>query len=202
MKYVWIALAGAALVLPPLLDYHAFSLLDASFAVRLCGMTGFTLMSLQFLLASRLPFLVRPFGQSRLMKVHRKTGAAAWIFLLCHGLGYLVLKTVWEGELRLTLSYEWPLVIGLTGLFLLSIIAATALYRKTLHLPYKTWKKIHRTAYFIYPPLFVHALLLGSTIQSAPAVKAQWVGIFAFVLCGWGWRAGSYLKSRETEPSQ
>ena len=196
MKLVGSIFLLSALILPPLLDYAAFSLLDLTFLVRICGLTGFTLMSLQFILTSRLPFMEAAFGRKLLIGLHRKSGAAAWGVLCVHGLVSLGLKNAREGGLTFSMPYDLPVAGGMVSLVLLTMIVLTAVYRKVLKISYQTWKRIHRISFFLYPLLFIHALILGSTLLAVTAVKIQWFLMFALVLGSWIWKVMLYSRSQ------
>ena len=185
MKYLWILIVSTALILPPLMDAMSFSVFDLYYIVRVCSLMGFTLMSFQFLTVAPFPFLTKLFGKGVLIKLHRKSGTASWLLLMIHGVLYLGLKISWEGNLSFILPDESSVILGIAGLTLLTLIAVTAIYRKAMRLPYDSWKKLHRISYFIYPLLFAHSMLLGSTIMSVKAVKVQWIIMFVLVMVSW-----------------
>lgn len=196
MKYLYILLAAAIILVPPIADVLVFGFFDLGMVIRIFGLLGFSLMSLQFILAARIPFIERVFGQDRLIRVHRLSGTASWAFLLAHGILHMVQRYVWTGSLKIDLAYEAPVLGGLIGLAVLTIVAITAMFRKLLKIPYDSWKRIHRTMYFFYPLLFLHSMLLGTSFMASRFLYYFWIALFAIVLCTWLWTFVHWIRSR------
>jgi DMSO/TMAO reductase YedYZ heme-binding membrane subunit len=53
-----------------------------------------------------------------------------------------------------------------------------ALLSRRLHLKLRTWKKIHKAAYVVFPLGWVHSLLIGTTLQKGPA-RVLWFALAA-----------------------
>jgi DMSO/TMAO reductase YedYZ heme-binding membrane subunit len=65
-------------------------------------------------------------------------------------------------------------VLGVVTLVALCAAVLAALLSRRLHLKVQTWKRIHRTTYVVFPLGLVHSLLIGTTLQKAPA-RIMWI---------------------------
>jgi predicted ferric reductase len=180
------ALAGFLLVFP-IVVWASYSAWPPTWPLLLyqlsqvCALIGFNLLTFQFLLASRMPILEMGLGQDRLFQVHRAFGIAGFGFVALHGLAY----TTWELIARGSISVSLLKLAGVLGLTLTALIAVVAMYHDRFGMKYETWKNIHRLTFLILPMVFVHSLLLGSTIISSQAVRIQWfvlVGLYGVVV--------------------
>jgi len=54
-------------------------------------------------------------------------------------------------------------------LAVLCVAVLAALLSRRLHLKLKTWKRIHKAAYVVFPLGWVHSLIIGTTIQKGLA---------------------------------
>jgi DMSO/TMAO reductase YedYZ heme-binding membrane subunit len=197
MKKVFIVLGFIALLLlPPAIRMIRSPFLDIRTIIRLAGLVGFTLMSFQFILSARLPFIERTFGQDKLMVAHRTAGISSLIVLFAHGPLYLIDRISLEGGLFLQLPQELPIVSGSLGFTLLLFLGIGAAFRAALRIPYDLWKTMHKLTYFLYPMLFIHAMLLGGTIRSSIVVYIQFLLMFALVLVSWVWRLSLGIRAR------
>lgn len=185
------------LVLPPASYIFINPVVDAFMFIRVFGLLGFTLISLQFLLSSRLPFIEKTYGQDQLIFVHRLAGIAAVLLLLGHGVIYLIYRISASGGLRLRFPSDIPVLGGIAGLIILILVAFTAAFRVNLKLSYERWKILHRVTFILYPGLFIHSMLLGTTIASNRLVYILWLTMFAMVLYSWVWRIHLFLRSRK-----
>ncbi|AHC13600.1 ferredoxin reductase family protein [Salinispira pacifica] len=198
MKKTILNLAALVLlVLPPATYIFINPVVDAFMFIRVFGLVGFTLISLQFLLSSRLPFIEKTYGQDQLIYVHRLAGITAVLLLIGHGVIYLVYRISASGGLRLRFPSDIPVLGGIAGLILLILVAFTAAFRVNLKLSYERWKILHRITFVLYPGLFIHSMLLGTTIASNRLVYILWLTMFAMVLFSWVWRIHLYLRSRK-----
>jgi len=146
-------------------------LYDAS---RLLAVLGFVVLFFQYVLASRVRAFESSLGLDRLIQAHRKTGIAALALLLLHG----VLYTSYELALGF-LSLGWQKLLGIGALVLLIVVAGAALLWKSLGWRYETWKRVHYASYVILPLGFLHALLLGTTVNSSPVIRVYFIVLLA-----------------------
>jgi predicted ferric reductase len=196
-KALFIALAIVVVLLPPVFRIARTPFFDLRMIIRLSALVGFTLMSLQFILSARIPLLEKTFGQDRLMLAHRTAGIASVVILFAHGPVYLIDRILVDGGLFLNLPAELPVVSGSVGFILLVALGIGAAFRIALKIPYDLWKTMHRLTYFIYPMLFLHAMLLGGTIRASRPVYIQFLVMFALVLIGWVWRLSLGIRARK-----
>jgi predicted ferric reductase len=113
-------------------------------------------------------------GLDRLYVVHRTVGIAALTMLVLHGLLYTTFELA-LGFLSLNLNK----LLGITGLLLIIVVAVVALAWRAFHFSYETWKKIHWASYVILPLVFVHSILLGTTVRSSPVLRTYFIVLLA-----------------------
>ena len=147
--------------------------LDAAFLglylpARLLALVGLVLMFYQFVLASRVGLLQRWFKRASLLKTHRSLGKVAYLLVLIHGVAMLAFDLVAAGEIFLFTEKT----LGLIGLVLLTFGVLAAWFFKPLKLSLKQWRTIHLVTYVVFPMVVVHALALGTTVNSVPLVRA------------------------------
>lgn len=146
-------------------------LYDAS---RLLAVLGFVVLFFQYVLASRVRAFESSLGLDRLIQVHRKTGIAALALLFLHG----VLYSSYELALGF-LTLGWQKLLGIGALVLLIAVAGAAILWKSLGWRYETWKRVHYASYVILPLGFLHALLLGTTVNSSLVTRIYFIVLLA-----------------------
>ena len=135
---------------------------------RLLALLGFVLIFYQFVLTARLPFLEAALKRPKMVKTHRSLGKAGFVMVLAHGVIMLLLDP--------TLYLENTL--GLIALTLLAIAVLAAWFFKPLKFSLKTWRAIHLVTYLVLPLVFIHAILLGSTVLAYRPVWWLFVAMF------------------------
>lgn len=147
--------------------------LDAPFLfiylpARLMALLGLTLMFFQFLLSARVSLVERRYKRSTLVKTHRRLGKVAFLAVLLHGLGMLTFDLLSAGEI-----FWYPeMIAGLTALVLLTFAVLAAWFFKPLRLSFRQWRTIHLATYLVFPIVIWHALMLGSTVNAVPSLRA------------------------------
>ncbi len=184
------------LLLPPVARIVRNPFFDIRMIVRLAGLIGFTLMSIQFMLSSRIPLLEKSFGQDKLILAHRTAGIASVLILAAHGPLYLIERISLDGGLFFAVPQDLPIINGIVGFVILLLLGISAAFRLALGIPYDRWKTWHRISYVIYPPLFLHAMFLGGTIRSSRIVYIQFIAMFGLVMISWGWRFFLWMRAR------
>lgn len=134
------------------------------------GLVGFVLLFLQFVLASRVRLFERQIGLDRLFVVHRLIGMLGLLLLLAHGVMLNVFDIATSGGIRTSV----PRLLGVVGLVLVIVVAFVAALHRKLHLRYETWKNIHRAGWVVFPLVFVHSMILGTTVNSSVLVRGMW----------------------------
>lgn len=141
------------------------------------GLTGFSLLCLQVLLAGRFKAIDRPFGLDILMQFHKYMGMAAMVLLLAHP----VLLALGHGSWGLfTFDTSWRVNLGKTALLLLVIGVLFALFFLKFGVDYNIWRFSHKGMFAVIVLGFVHGLYIGPDIQSGLA-RGYWISIFAIV---------------------
>jgi DMSO/TMAO reductase YedYZ heme-binding membrane subunit len=136
---------------------------------RAFALVGFVLMFYQFIITARLPFMEAIFKRPNMIKTHRTLGKIGLILVLVHGIILFSMDPTFYFEKNL----------GIIGLALLTVAVIAAWFFKPLKLKLKTWRAIHLAAYLVFPLGFAHALLLGSTVNSARPVYWLFAVLFA-----------------------
>ncbi len=132
-------------------------------AGKSAALVAATLLMFQFALSARLKTLDRLFGIHRLLRLHSISGPTAASLALSHP--FLIYGSKVYGGQE-TLAELWPQLLGGAILLILATIAATTLGRSFLELRYEKWKRIHQLAFVTVVLIGVHALVLGTDLQS------------------------------------
>ncbi|MFW5686126.1 MAG: hypothetical protein ACOC0O_05670 [Spirochaetota bacterium] len=141
---------------------------------RAFGLIGFVLMFYQFILASRIPFLEQVLPRAKQLKTHRTLGKVGGILMLTHGTFMILFDLISLGSVAFTAGK----LIGIIALFLVINAVVAAWFLRELEFKQQTWRRIHYAAYVVFPPVFVHAMLIGNTVRSYLAVRV----LFAILL--------------------
>jgi len=141
---------------------------------RLLALLAFALMFFQFVLSSRIPWVERGLGPAALFRIHRRWGLIAFALILLHP-ALLLLSEELQGYAS---AMSPPKVLGAVTLLALCAAVLAALLSRRLHLTLRTWKRIHKAAYVVFPLGWVHSLLIGTTLQKGPA-RVLWFALAA-----------------------
>lgn len=169
--FIAVPIAAWAAAMAPLFGQVPISYL----ILQVAAFIAFTLFFFQFVLSSRIRIFEKDIGLDRLFVAHRLVGQVGLAFALAHLVFVGIYELGYLGQLSLNIGKA----IGVVALLGLIVVGATASTYKKLNLRYETWKNIHRAAYFIYPLLFAHILLLGSTVSASP-----WAAGYVYVIIG------------------
>lgn len=183
-----LAAAYVLLVLSPVLISWWFVPVDEEevlwrLAGKQAGLLGMAVLLVQPLLAARLRWMERPFGQDRLLRFHRLMGAAALALLVVHPV-LLAAGSRWS--LLYSLSVPWPILLGKAALVLLAMLVAAAWAFGRLPLTYERWRTGHGVAAVLVLVLGAgHAFIVGDDVGAAPLhtlVPAALAAVLAVVL--------------------
>jgi predicted ferric reductase len=144
---------------------------------RLLALLGYVILFVQFVLSSRIRLFEAELGLDRLYVVHRAAGVTALTMLFLHG----ALYTTFELALGF-ISLSAEKLLGVLALVILILVAAIALAWKAFHWSYETWKRIHWLSYLLLPLVFIHSLLIGTTVKRSPMLRIY----FLVLLCLFG----------------
>jgi predicted ferric reductase len=149
------------------------------------GLLAFGILSLQFLLASRLPWIERPFGLDRLIRFHRSMGVTAAALLVAHP----VLMTLsGEPELLTKLSVPWPVQLGRVAVLVLFATVVVSLRRTALRIPYERWRFWHNVAAVgVLGLAFTHSFFVKGGIHTLLG-RIFWIVLVSIALLAWSYR--------------
>lgn len=111
---------------------------------------AFWFMMGQMYLAQPNTFAVKALNMRKLVKLHKIIGYTCCLIVLFHPI-YLVFPRLYEGGISpldslmiiFTSFSSNGVVLGMLSWGLMLLLAITSLLRKSLPLPYKSWKKLH-----------------------------------------------------------
>jgi predicted ferric reductase len=147
-----------------------------------CAVVGFAILSLQFLITTRLPWIEAPFGLDVILVFHRVMALAAIGLLCVHPL----LVAAAEGwSLVIGLHVHWYIWLGRFALALLLLHVSVSLARRALHLSYEQWRRLHNVfAVTILAAGFVHSLMAGDDLHGGGS-RVLWALLPAVGLAAW-----------------
>lgn len=165
------------------------------------AISGFMILLLQFVLASRARWMESPFGMDIILRLHRVMGTLAAVLLLLHPV-----LLAWGRE-KWALLYQpllpWPLEVGRLALLCLVATAVMALFRVSLRLEYQRWRRWHRAlALTVIVLAFVHSLVLGVGSAGHPGdlwplpLRVLWYAAVPVALIAFLHRTGSFPWAR------
>lgn len=168
----------ATVVKPAVNPLHAFG--------RFLGMHLAFAMALQLLLIARLPFLDRRIGMDKLTGWHRWTGFTIFWLALLHPifviLGFARFDKTSFGTVAVTLSGQFPVLIGLIATGLVVVVALLSARAARRRLSYEAWHTIHLLVYAVIVLGLVHQVYEGSAFTTNAFTQLYWWGLWAFAI--------------------
>src|ERR1700722_9816944 len=178
--------------LNPDVDYSTATALGVN-----CALVGFALLSMQFVLTARLPWIEAPFGLDLILRFHRATALVIVVLLCAHP----VLVASDEGwQIFTKLNARWYIWAGRIALILIVALVSTALLRSALRLSYERWRQAHNAiALAILALGLAHAVTIGQDLKNA-GVLTVWTVMPALALATWLYARAirPYLLARRT----
>jgi predicted ferric reductase len=148
----------------------------------LCGVVGFTMLALQFVIAARPRWLEAPFGLDVLLRLHRAMALVALGLLCSHP---LLLATDRGWGLLTNWRARWPLWAGRVALLVLLSHVAVAVWRRIVRLRYETWRRLHNGAAVLLLALaWWHSWTLGDDFDH-PAARLVWAALAGVAWSAW-----------------
>lgn len=135
------------------------------------ALIGFSIIVLQFVLASRPARISHYYGLDMVLRYHKAMGTVAAVLLFFHPL--LVLGGRGEWPLLYRLDIPWFIWLGKIALILVLIQAATGLLQRRF-LEFEKWRQLHNQALFILALVVTHSWMAGNDLQSA-SMQVLWV---------------------------
>lgn len=151
------------------------------------GFIGFSLMSLEFALISRIRPAAEPFGEDALQLFHNWMGGVALGFILAHPVLLIVSgypASCWLNPFAA--CADTATRTALISVILLILLVASSIWRKQLRIPYPVWQLCH--GLFSLAVIFlalVHIFRIGR-YTSTPIMQLVWVfySVMVLVLIG------------------
>ena len=171
---------GPAIVAACVVDKGMLSNFSMTKAADLAALVAIAVLSMQFVLSSRIRWIERPFGLDRIMLFHRFMAITAAALLLAHP---LLLAADPNGDDGWKLLYAfsfadegWKVFIGKAALIMLAVTAVVSLFRLSLKVEYQLWLRLHNIlALCIIAGGFTHSLLIGPHVGGNIPMKTLWV---------------------------
>ncbi len=149
------------------------------------GLLAFVILALQFILASRLPWIERPFGLDRLMHFHRSMGVTVAALLIAHP---LLMALSGEPDLLTKLLVPWPVQLGRVAVLVLFATVVVSIRRTALRISYERWRYWHNVAAVTVLILaFTHSFFVKGGIHTLLG-RTFWILLVGIALVGWGYR--------------
>lgn len=154
-------------------------------AADVLGLLAFGILTLQFFLASRLPWIERPFGLDRVIRFHRSMGVVAATLLIAHP----VLMTLsGEPELLAKLLVPWQIQVARVAVLMLFATVFISLRRTALRIPYERWRTWHNVAALsVLASAFTHSFFVEGGIHTTLG-RIFWIALVALAFSAWGYR--------------
>lgn len=164
-------------ILDPDADHTAVTQLGIN-----CALVGFTLLSMQFVLAARLRWIEGPFGLDLVMRFHRVMALVIVALLFAHP---VLIAGGGSWGLLTRLHVHWYIWTGRIAIFLLAVLVGMALLRRALHLSYEWWRNAHNaTAMGILVLGVVHSMNAGHDLKDAGPITT-WAAMPTLAFLVW-----------------
>jgi len=152
------------------------------------GFIGFSIMSLEFALISRINAAAQPFGEDSLQLFHNIMGTTALGFVLAHPILLIISgypANCWLNPFASCANIST--ITAFLSIVVLLLLIITSIWRKRLGIRYEVWYVLHGLfALFVIFVALVHIFLIGR-YTSTLEMKIVW-GIYAVLVLGLiGW---------------
>jgi predicted ferric reductase len=148
------------------------------------ALVGFTLLSLQFVLAGRFAWIEGPLGLDGLMRFHRAMGIVAAALLLAHP---LLLVPEFGLFLLTRFRVHWYLWVGRLGAIILLLHVSNALLRRAVPFRYQTWRRLHAAVALLLLTMgALHSLAIGDDLTNTRA-RVLWLAVAVMGVGAWGY---------------
>jgi predicted ferric reductase len=143
---------------------------------RNIALTGFMILVLQFLIASRIKWIERPFGLDILIRFHKFIALGAICLLLIHPLLLTRGEAGWQ--LIFGLDMPWFIWAGRAALILLIGLVLVSIYQSKIGLGFEKWRLGHNIfAPAILVLIFIHSWFAGVDLELL-SMQVLWVSAF------------------------
>jgi predicted ferric reductase len=143
---------------------------------RNLALTGFMILVLQFLIASRIKWIERPFGLDILLRFHKFIAVGAFFLLLIHPL--LMTQGDLGWQLIFGLDLPWAIWVGKAALILLMGLVLVSIYQSKMGLSFEKWRLGHNIfAPVILVLIFIHSWFAGVDLELL-SIQIFWISAF------------------------
>lgn len=155
------------------------------------GLIGTDLILVMLVLAARIPWIDRTFGQDAAMTLHRRLGKPALYLILGHGalltLGYALADGVTLLDETLALYSGSDMLLALLGSTLLVLVVVTSLVAVRRRFPYEAWHAIHLLSYAAVLVAVPHQLSAGQVLAEGSLQRIYWIGLYVLAFGSIAW---------------
>ena len=156
------------------------------YSLMISGITAYAMISMQFVLAARIKWIVKTFGFRRVMRFHMAMAIVAACLVFLH-VGLLIWR-IGNWNLLFDPWVIWPIQLGRIVVLALLTILAISFGRKLIPISYANWRWFHNTlAWTILILGFFHSMILGTSFDNM-AYAMIWIAYFAGAIIAWSWR--------------
>ena len=147
-----------------------------------CAVIGFTLLSMQFILTARLPWIEAPFGLDLILYFHR---VMAFVIVALLGAHPLLIASSEGWQLINRFHATWCIWLGRGAVLLIIAQIGAAMFRRILRLPYEYWRHAHNAVAFpILGMGFIHGLFVGEKLNTTGGMIV-WTAPPVIALAAW-----------------
>ncbi|NQX10265.1 ferric reductase-like transmembrane domain-containing protein [Microbacteriaceae bacterium VKM Ac-2855] len=155
------------------------------------GLVGTDLILVMLVLAARIPWIDRTFGQDTAMALHRRLGKPALVLILGHGalltLGYALTDGVTLLDETFALYSGTDMLLALLGSSLLVVVVITSLVAVRRRFAYEAWHAIHLLSYAAVLVAVPHQLSAGQVLAEGSLQRSYWIGLYVLAFGAIGW---------------
>ncbi|PPF71664.1 oxidoreductase [Rathayibacter sp. AY1E6] len=155
------------------------------------GLVGTDLILVMLVLAARIPWIDRTFGQDTAMALHRRLGKPALSLILGHGalltVGYALTDglTLWNETLALYSGAD--MLLALLGSTLLVLVVVTSLVAVRRRFAYEAWHAIHLLSYAAVLVAVPHQLSAGQVLAGSTPQRVYWIALYVLAFGAIAW---------------
>lgn len=167
------------------------------------GLIGTDLLLVMLVLAARVPWVDRTFGQDAAIRLHRRLGKPAVYLILGHGALIIVGYSLRDGlslwHQTLSLFSGADMLLAWLGTCLLVVVVVTSLVVVRRRLAHEVWHAIHLVSYAAVLVAVPHQLSAGQVLAGSTPQTFYWICLYvtAFGSIAWFRFAAPLLATEE-----
>ncbi|MCY1715855.1 ferredoxin reductase family protein [Microbacterium sp. SL62] len=155
------------------------------------GLVGSDFLLLMLVLAARIPWVDRTFGQDAAIRLHRRLGKPAVYLILGHGaliiVGYSLRDglSLWHQTLSLFSGADMLLAWLGTGLLVVVVVTSLVVLRRRL--AHEVWHAIHLLSYVAVLVAIPHQLSAGQVLSGSTPQTFYWICLYVLAFGSIAW---------------